>query len=147
MSTLLPVDRACMVLALVAAAESGCRDEVPVGAVLRDVQGRVIAAAGNQPIRNHDPVGHAEIRVLQQAGHRIGNYRLTDAVMMVTLAPCQLCRQALRLARIRRVIYGSEALEQKTKRPEGGLIFKRLQPFSKNSDSVLRFFFEQKRKS
>src|SRR5262245_36072721 len=85
--------------------------EVPVGAVL--VAGdEIIARAFNQPISAHDPTAHAEVLVLREAARALGNYRLTDATVYVTVEPCLMCVGALVHARVREVVYG--AAEPKT---------------------------------
>jgi len=85
--------------------------EVPIGAVL--VIGDEIVARGfNQPISSCDPTAHAEILVLREAARLVGNYRLTDADLYVTLEPCLMCVGALVHARVRSVTYG--ATEPKT---------------------------------
>src|SRR5688572_13196197 len=85
--------------------------EVPVGAVLV-IDDQIVARAFNQPISGVDPTAHAEILVLRQAARAIGNYRLTDATVYVTLEPCVMCVGALIHARVREVVYG--AVEPKT---------------------------------
>jgi tRNA(Arg) A34 adenosine deaminase TadA len=85
--------------------------EVPIGAVLA-IGDEVVARAFNQPIGAIDPTAHAEVLVLRDAATRIGNYRLTDAVVYVTLEPCLMCVGALVHARVARVVYG--AAEPKT---------------------------------
>jgi tRNA(adenine34) deaminase len=85
--------------------------EVPVGAVLV-IDGRIVSRAFNQPIRAVDPTAHAEILVLREAAHAVGNYRLTDATVYVTVEPCLMCVGALVHARVREVVYG--AAEPKT---------------------------------
>jgi len=80
--------------------------EVPVGAVLV-VDGRIVARAYNQPIASVDPTAHAEMLVLREAARAAGNYRLTDAVVYVTVEPCLMCVGALVHARVREVIYGA----------------------------------------
>jgi len=85
------------------AAQSG---EVPVGAVLVH-QGKVIASGHNAPIGAHDPTAHAEIRALRQAAEHLGNYRLEDCELFVTLEPCPMCAGALLHARVRRVVFGA----------------------------------------
>jgi tRNA(adenine34) deaminase len=80
--------------------------EVPVGAVLVK-NGQIIAATYNQPISKHDPSAHAEILALRQAGTDIGNYRLTDTTLYVTLEPCAMCVGAIIHARVKRVVYGT----------------------------------------
>lgn len=81
--------------------------EVPIGAVLA-IAGDIIARAYNQPIRAVDPTAHAEILVLREAARKTGNYRLTDAVVYVTIEPCLMCVGALVHARVREVVYGAE---------------------------------------
>ena len=80
--------------------------EVPIGAVL--VLGdRIVAAGYNQPISAVDPTAHAEIVALRAAARAVDNYRLTDAVMYVTVEPCLMCVGALVHARVREVVYGA----------------------------------------
>ena len=85
--------------------------EVPIGAVLV-VEGQVVARAYNQPISAVDPTAHAEILALREAARAVGNYRLTEAVLYVTVEPCLMCVGALVHARVREVVYG--AAEPKT---------------------------------
>ena len=80
--------------------------EVPIGAVLV-VNDRIIARAFNQPIGSIDPTAHAEVLVLREAAQALGNYRLTDAVVYVTVEPCLMCVGALVHARVREVVYGT----------------------------------------
>ncbi|RMF97974.1 MAG: tRNA adenosine(34) deaminase TadA, partial [Gammaproteobacteria bacterium] len=92
--------------ALALARAAAAAGEVPVGAVLvRD--GQPLAMARNAPIETHDPTAHAEIRVLRQAGHRVGNYRLPGSVLYVTLEPCPMCAGALVHARVERLVFGA----------------------------------------
>jgi tRNA(adenine34) deaminase len=87
-----------------AAAEAG---EVPIGALLtRD--GEVIGRSGNRTIRDTDPTAHAEMVVIREAARIIGNYRLADTVLYVTLEPCAMCAGAIIQARIPRVVYGAD---------------------------------------
>ena len=88
------------------------RDEVPVGAVLVDSAGELIAAGHNQPISANDPSAHAEIVVLRAAAQKLGNYRLPDTTLYVTLEPCTMCVGAMVHARVGRLVYG--AAEPKT---------------------------------
>lgn len=85
--------------------------EVPIGAVLV-VNDQIVARAFNQPITAVDPTAHAEILVLREAAKTIGNYRLVDATVYVTVEPCVMCVGALIHARVREVVYG--AAEPKT---------------------------------
>ena len=80
--------------------------EVPIGAVLV-IGERIVSRAFNQPIRALDPTAHAEVVVLRDAAKAIGNYRLTDATVYVTLEPCLMCVGALVYARVREVVYGA----------------------------------------
>jgi tRNA(adenine34) deaminase len=85
--------------------------EVPVGAVVV-VGDEIIARACNQPITATDPTAHAEVLALRAAAVSVGNYRLTDAVLYVTIEPCLMCVGALVHARVREVVFG--AAEPKT---------------------------------
>jgi len=87
-------------------------DEVPVGAVLVGAAGNLIAAGHNQPIIACDPSAHAEIVTLRAAAQKLGNYRLPDTTLYVTLEPCTMCVGALVHARVGRLVYG--ATEPKT---------------------------------
>jgi tRNA(adenine34) deaminase len=80
--------------------------EVPIGAVAV-MGGAIVTRAFNQPIAACDPTAHAEVLVLRQAARQIGNYRLTDATVYVTLEPCLMCVGALLHARVRDVVYGA----------------------------------------
>ncbi len=86
-----------------AAAQAG---EVPVGAVVVK-NGQVIATGRNAPIGSHDPTAHAEIVALRAAASAVGNYRLDDCELYVTLEPCAMCAGAMLHARIKRVVYGA----------------------------------------
>lgn len=103
---LLSEDEMMMGAAIEEAGKSAAIGEVPVGAVLV-LSGRIIARAGNNVRTSCDPSGHAEIRVLRQAARKIGNYRLPDAVVYVTLEPCPMCAAALVHARIARLVFGA----------------------------------------
>jgi len=82
------------------------RDEVPVGAAV--VQGdALLALSGNQTIADCDPTAHAEINALRQAAVRLGNHRLTEASLYVTLEPCAMCIGAMIQARIKRLVFGA----------------------------------------
>ncbi len=82
-------------------------DEVPVGAVLVDDRGDLLAEGWNRNITEHDPTAHAEIVAMRQAGMRLGNHRLTGATLYVTLEPCGMCAMAMVHARIARVVYAA----------------------------------------
>ncbi len=80
--------------------------EVPVGAVIMK-DGQVIATGYNRPITQHDPTAHAEIVALRHAATLLGNYRLPDCELYVTLEPCAMCAMALMHARFKRVVFGA----------------------------------------
>ena len=98
--------------ALEQAQEAARYDEVPVGAVLVDKGGELLARGYNQPISTSDPTAHAEIVVIREAANRWQNYRLVDTTLYVTLEPCAMCVGALVQARVGRIVFG--ALEPKT---------------------------------
>src|SRR5580704_1438072 len=93
--------------ALREAARALALGEVPVGAVVV-YDGRVVGRGCNRPLSAHDPTAHAEILALREAGQTIGNYRLLDCDLYVTVEPCAMCAGAITHARIRRLIYGAE---------------------------------------
>ena len=92
--------------ALVLAREAAAAGEVPVGAVVVK-QGVIVGRGSNQPISSLDPSAHAEIVALREAGSRLGNYRLADCELYVTVEPCAMCAGAILHARIARVVYGA----------------------------------------
>lgn len=100
------VDEQWMQEALAEAQKAWDAGEVPVGAVVVK-DGVIIARAFNQPITTRNPVAHAEILALQAAAQVVGNYRLVDCDLYVTLEPCTMCAGALIHSRIRRLIYGA----------------------------------------
>jgi tRNA(adenine34) deaminase len=82
-------------------------DEVPIGCVVfHEPSGRVIGRGYNRRIADRDPTGHAEILAIREAAKAIGDWRLTDTVLAVTLEPCPMCAGAIVNARIPRLIYG-----------------------------------------
>lgn len=81
--------------------------EVPVGAVIVDSAGKILAAAGNRTIKDLDPTGHAEILALRIAATRVGNYRLTGTTVYTTIEPCAMCAGALVNARVARLVFGA----------------------------------------
>ncbi len=142
-----------MRLALAQAETALVGREVPVGAVLvRD--GGVLAAAANERERRQDPTAHAELLALRLGAERVGSWRLQGTTMFVTLEPCPMCAGALVLARVSRLVYGSQ-------NPEAGAAYSlynipqdpRLNHFvditpdvlSDQCGALLRKFFEGRR--
>ena len=95
-----------MQIALAQARAAAALGEVPVGAVVVRA-GQVIATGGNAPIGEHDPSAHAEVLALRAAAKLLGNYRLTDCELFVTLEPCPMCAGAILQARLKRVVFGA----------------------------------------
>ncbi|MEO8023285.1 tRNA adenosine(34) deaminase TadA [Polaromonas sp.] len=95
-----------MKLALAQARQAAEAGEVPVGAVLVR-QGQVLATGRNAPIDTLDPTAHAEMRALRAAAHALGNYRLDECELFVTLEPCAMCSGAMLHARLKRVVFGA----------------------------------------
>ena len=91
-------------LSLARAAQA--RGEVPVGAVIV-CNGRAVGCGGNAPIAANDPTAHAEIAALREAAAALGNYRLPDCDLYVTLEPCVMCAGAIMHARVRRLVFGA----------------------------------------
>jgi tRNA(Arg) A34 adenosine deaminase TadA len=130
------------------------KNEVPVGAVLVDAAGEILAAGHNQPIGARDPSAHAEIVTLRAAAQKLDNYRLPGTTLYVTLEPCTMCVGALVHARVKRVVYAATeprtgAIESAQKlfetgeynhRPEieGGLL-------ADESSALLTAFFKARR--
>jgi len=96
-----------MALALAEAERAGERGEVPVGAVLVDAGGAVLASAGNRTEERADPTAHAEMLVLRDAAAQRGRPRLEECDLYVTLEPCAMCAAAIALARVRRLYFGA----------------------------------------
>jgi len=94
-------------IALGQAEAAGAVSEVPIGAALIDAGGEVISAAGNQVITRADPTAHAEIICLRDAARQIGNYRLLNTTLYVTVEPCIMCMGAVIHARIATVVFGA----------------------------------------
>ena len=113
-STNVNADIEFMRQALAEAHESGASGEVPIGAVLVH-EGRILARAGNRTIRDCDPTAHAEIVALREAAKIIGNYRLADTTLYVTIEPCSMCAGAMIQARVPRLVFGAAE-------PRGGAV-------------------------
>lgn len=96
-----------MDLALDEARAAAARGEVPVGAVVLDAAGAVIAAAGNRTEAAHDASAHAEILALREAARLRGSPRLPDCTLVVTLEPCPMCAAAISAFRVQKLIFGA----------------------------------------
>jgi len=81
--------------------------EVPIGAIIIDGKGKVLAATSNRTITDSDPTAHAELMALRTAGMRIGNYRLNGTTMYSTIEPCVMCAGAMVNARVQRLVFGA----------------------------------------
>ena len=100
------IDEKCMQASLAEARLAADAGEVPVGAVVV-VDGEIVARAHNGTITGHDPSGHAEVLALRATAERVGNHRLPNATLYVTLEPCIMCVGAIAQARITRVVFGA----------------------------------------
>jgi tRNA(adenine34) deaminase len=110
--------------ALWEAEKAAKKGEVPVGAVIV-AGGEIISRGHNEPIRRSDPTAHAEVNALRKACRKIGNYRLRDCDLYVTLEPCAMCLGAMVQARIRSLVFGASD-------PKAGAVV-----------SIMRFPFEK----
>jgi tRNA(adenine34) deaminase len=82
-------------------------DDVPVGALIVNEQGEVLATGQNLREKDNDPTTHAEMVAIKNAGNKIGNWRLDDLTLVVTLEPCVMCAGAIAQSRIKRLVYGA----------------------------------------
>ena len=89
------------------AKEAAIKGDVPVGALVVDDSGNVIGQGANLREQDNDPTAHAEIVAIRNAAKKIGNYRLDDLTMVVTLEPCGMCAGAIAQSRIKRLIFGA----------------------------------------
>jgi tRNA(Arg) A34 adenosine deaminase TadA len=108
-------DDEAIALALAEAQAAASRGEVPVGAVLLDSAGVLLARDGNRIVERRDPTAHAEMLVLRAAAAALGNERLTGTTLYVTLEPCAMCVGAISLARVARLVFAAED-------PKGGAV-------------------------
>ena len=100
-------DDLAMQRALVLAAEAAAASEIPVGAVVIDGGGRIIAEGRNTREETHDPTGHAEIEALRRAASSVGSWNLDGHTLVVTLEPCIMCAGAILQSRVGRVVFGA----------------------------------------
>jgi tRNA(adenine34) deaminase len=101
-----PADLSAVGLAL-DVARTAPPDEVPIGAVVLDADGRVIGAGHNERVRAADPTAHAEMVALRAAGSAVGSWQLVGCTLAVTLEPCTMCAGAIVLARVSRLVFGA----------------------------------------
>jgi tRNA(adenine34) deaminase len=103
----LPIHREWMRLALAEAEQAPATRDVPVGAIVVNGDGHVIAARRNERELTGDPTAHAELLALRDAAESIGDWRLTDCTLVVTLEPCVMCAGAIVAARVPTVVFGA----------------------------------------
>src|SRR5213593_2641242 len=114
LSPAMEIDIQFMQEALGEARAAAAGGEVPIGAVLVH-DGKILARSGNRTIRDNDPTAHAEMVVLREAARLLGNYRLADTTLYVTIEPCSMCAGAILQARVPRLVYGADD-------PKGGAV-------------------------
>ena len=146
-----------MRIALQAAQDAAANGEAPIGAVVVDpTTGDIVSIGSNRSITDHDPTAHAEIVALRLAAQKLGNYRLTDLTLVVTLEPCAMCAGAISHARRGRLVFGAED-------PKGGAVVNGPKFFehatchwrptveggvlAEESSNLLKSFFRARRKS
>ncbi|MBT2474790.1 tRNA adenosine(34) deaminase TadA [Microbacterium sp. ISL-103] len=100
-------DTLAMRRALELAVDAAAASEIPVGAVVLDAEGRIVAEGLNNREATHDPTGHAEIDALRAAAASVGSWNLDGHTLVVTLEPCVMCAGAILQARIGRVVFGA----------------------------------------
>ena len=93
--------------AILLAKETAFKGDVPVGALVVDEAGNVVGQGANLREQDNDPTAHAEIVAIRNAAKKIGNYRLDELTMVVTLEPCGMCAGAIAQSRIKRLVFGS----------------------------------------
>jgi len=129
------------------------KEEIPVGAVVV-YENEIISEAHNESIIKTDPTSHAEIVAIRKAALKIGNYRLTDATMYVTLEPCLMCCGALIHARFDKVVFSTKDEKSGAVLSNGNLLEANfvnhyvkfeLGPLQKESSALLKKFFKNKR--
>ena len=99
--------KSLMQQAISLAKEAAVKGDVPVGALVVDDSGTIVGMGANLREQDNDPTAHAEIVAIRNAANKIGNYRLDDLTMVVTLEPCGMCAGAIAQSRIKRLVFGS----------------------------------------
>jgi tRNA(adenine34) deaminase len=100
-------DREAIEAALAEARTALALGEVPIGAVVLDASGEMIAVGHNEREITHDPTAHAEVVALRRAGEKLGSWHLDDCTLVVTLEPCTMCAGAIVLSRVSRLVFGA----------------------------------------
>jgi tRNA(adenine34) deaminase len=98
--------------AILLAKEAATKGDVPVGAMVVDESGNVVGQGANLREQNNDPTAHAEIVAIRDAAKNIGNYRLDDLTMVVTLEPCVMCTGAIVQAKLKRLVFSTFNIKQ-----------------------------------
>jgi len=99
--------KALMQQAISLAKEAAIKGDVPVGALVVDDAGTILGQGANSREQDNDPTAHAEIVAIRNAAKKLGNYRLDDLTIVVTLEPCGMCAGAIAQSRIKRLVFGS----------------------------------------
>jgi tRNA(adenine34) deaminase len=140
--------------ALAEAERGAVAGEVPIGAVVV-IDGAVVGRAHNAPVALSDPTAHAEVLALREAGRKVGNYRLPDATLYVTVEPCPMCSGAILNGRLARVVYGARdpkagAVESLYRLLDDGRLNHRVEAvggvLAGESAALLRGFFDRRRR-
>lgn len=100
-------DAIAMGVALAEAAKAGETGDIPIGAIVMDAQGEILAVARNEREKSGDPTAHAEILALRSAAAVLGDWRLEGCTLVVTLEPCPMCAGAVVMSRISRLVFGA----------------------------------------
>jgi len=140
--------------ALAEAERGAVAGEVPIGAVVV-IDGAVVGRAHNAPVALSDPTAHAEVLALREAGRKVGNYRLPDATLYVTVEPCPMCSGAIVNGRLARVVYGARdpkagAVESLYRLLDDGRLNHRVEVvggvLAGEGAALLRGFFDRRRR-
>lgn len=147
-------DDEVMELALAEARAALATGDVPVGAVVLDGRGRVLATGRNERELHQDPTAHAEVVAIRRAADALGDWQLADATLVVTLEPCVLCAGAILAARIPRLVFGAWDEKAGAVGSVHDLVRDRRLPHrvevitgvrAEESAALLRAFFEERR--